>query len=120
MELRHDGPNTLHLSKDRYDLYLECNILLSFSPDPSDDSESVYEMVLMADVVRSAFPELMEIKKYGPDSLLDDGSVVACARQVVTPSRGTVEVSSFGEVDTGTLLQQTAVESHYQLTYCGA
>ena len=120
IELRHDGPNTIHHSKNHYDLVTEFNILLSHSPDAADDTESIYEMTLMADIIRLAFPETLRVKKYGPDAVLDDGSFVACARQIVTSNRGSVEVSSFGEVDVGSGLHQTAVESHYLLTYNGA
>ena len=108
-EFRIDGPKIRLLSRRYYRLFVPVNILITFHMNDTN----VYDIDRLSGTALSAFADHISMYKYGPDAVIDDGSLVACFA-LMSNSLDGIKVSQFGQIDPILRTQQASVEGHYE------
>lgn len=104
-ELRIDGPDAVQYTKNNWKLFVEINCLITTKFD--DTNFHLHRK--NTGIVSSFFERCIPTYKYGKESGDDDSLVGELIR------KSEVNVSHFGQVGPRLLLQQSSVESKYEM-----
>lgn len=105
-EFRIDGPHASELSRDFWELDIVINILVVTIRTDGN----IYQHETNVGVVFDAFINGITVKRYGPDSMIDDQSILGCLNK-----REKIIVSNFGQVQNDMRMIQSTVEARYRL-----
>jgi hypothetical protein len=108
-EFRMDGPKIRELSRGYYHLFVPVNILVKSNMDDAN----VHRIHRTIGTAISAFADHISMFKYGPDGVIDDGSLVTCFSRMDN-LLDQLKVSQFGQIDPTVRVQQATVEGHYE------
>jgi|6_EtaG_2_1085325.scaffolds.fasta_scaffold89534_2 hypothetical protein len=112
-ELRIDGPFIREVTKSRFRINTEVNILVVNLQDNSNPS--IYGMDELTGQAASKFVSCVEIFRYGDvaDDAANDGSRIG-ELQLRPQNDEEIDVTFFGKLRPDTPVEQASVESHYQ------
>jgi len=110
LELRVDGPDTQELSKGKWRLYFEVNVLCV-----AKMTEDAYRINRLTGRVSKLFTDCIHVRKHGIDAV-DDETVIGCLR-LVPLLRERVRTTHFGRIRPDTEIIQASVEGHYEIFF---